>query len=113
MSTAKPIVLGGRNHKKTREVADILAPCGVEIISIADFPDVPEVVEDGATFAENAAKNAAQAELLGRWVIGEDIGLVVDALGGRPGVLSARFSGPEATDESNNRKLIGELAGVP
>jgi len=113
MSTSQPIVLASRNRKKAREVAEILAPCGVELISIADFPNVPDVIEDGATFAENAAKKAAQAERLGRWVIGEDSGLVVDALGGRPGVFSARFSGPEATDESNNRKLIEELAGVP
>jgi len=113
MSTPQPIVLGSRNRKKALEVAEILATCGVEVISIADFPNVPDVVEDGATFAENAAKKAAQAELLGRWVIGEDSGLVVDALGGRPGVFSARFSGPEATDASNNRRLIEELAGVP
>ena len=113
MPTSQRIVLASRNRKKAREVAEILAPCGVELISIADFPNVPDVIEDGATFAENAAKKAAQAELLGRWVIGEDSGLVVDALRGRPGVFSARFSGLEATDESNNRKLIEELAGVP
>jgi len=113
MSSRESIVLGSRNRKKTREVAEILAPCGIEVISVADFPNVPEVVEDGAKFAENAAKKAAQAELLGRWVIGEDSGLMVDALGGRPGVFSARFSGAGATDESNNRKLMEELAGVP
>lgn len=114
MSEPRSIVLGSRNRKKSREVAEILAPCGIEIASIADFPDASEVVEDGATFAENAAKKAAQpARQIGRWVIGEDSGLVVDALGGRPGIFSARFSGPGATDESNNRKLIAELAGVP
>ncbi|MGE5194523.1 MAG: RdgB/HAM1 family non-canonical purine NTP pyrophosphatase [Deltaproteobacteria bacterium] len=114
MSAIPPIVLASRNRKKSREVAEIFAPCGVKLLSIADFPDVAEVVEDGATFAENAAKKAAQpAAALGRWVIGEDSGLIVDALGGRPGVLSARFSGPGATDESNNRKLMEELAGVP
>ncbi len=114
MTAPQPIVLGSRNRKKSREVAEILAPCGIEIASIADFLDVLEVVEDGATFAENAAKKASQpAQQLGRWVIGEDSGLMVDALGGRPGVYSARFSGPGATDESNNRKLMEELAGVP
>ncbi len=114
MSAIPQIVLGSRNRKKSREVAEIFAPHGVELVSIADFPAAAEVVEDGATFAENAAKKASQpAAALGRWVIGEDSGLMVDALDGRPGVLSARFSGPEATDESNNRKLMEELAGVP
>jgi XTP/dITP diphosphohydrolase len=114
MSPIPQIVLGSRNRKKSREVAEILAPHAVELASIADFPQVGEVVEDGATFAENAAKKAAQpAVALSRWVIGEDSGLIVDALGGRPGVFSARFSGPGATDESNNKKLQEELAGVP
>jgi XTP/dITP diphosphohydrolase len=114
MNAHPPLVLASRNRKKSREVAEILAPCGIEISSIADFPQVGEIVEDGATFAENAAKKAAQPAMqIGRWVIGEDSGLVVDALSGRPGVYSARFSGPGATDESNNRKLMEELSGVP
>jgi XTP/dITP diphosphohydrolase len=114
MSPFPQIVLGSRNRKKSREISEILAPHAIELVSIAEFPDVLEVVEDGATFAENAAKKAAQpAVAIGRWVIGEDSGLIVDALDGRPGVLSARFSGPGATDESNNRQLQEELAGVP
>lgn len=108
------IVLASRNRKKSREVAEILAPHGIELVSVADFPNVAEVVEDGATFAENAARKASQpAREIGGWVIGEDSGLIVDVLGGRPGVYSARFSGVGATDESNNRKLMEELAGVP
>jgi XTP/dITP diphosphohydrolase len=114
MSAVPPLVLGSRNRKKSREIAEIFAPHGIALVSIADFPEVGEVVEDGATFAENAAKKASgPAVQLGRWVIGEDSGLKVDALGGRPGVLSARFSGPGATDDANNRKLMEELAGVP
>jgi len=114
MSPFPQIVLGSRNRKKSREVAEILAPHGIELTSIAEFPEIGEVVEDGATFAENAAKKASQpAVAIGRWVIGEDSGLIVDALGGRPGVLSARFSGPGATDASNNYKLQEELAGIP
>ena len=70
--------------------------------------------ETGQTFAENAALKATQqARHLNAWVLGEDSGLVVDALGGEPGVLSARFSGPGATDESNNRLLLERLADVP
>ena len=119
MNAYPPLVLGSRNRKKSREVAEILTPHGIELVSIADFPQVGEVVENGATFAENAAKKASQPALqIGRWVIGEDSGLVVDALAGRPGVYSARFSGlqstdREVTDESNNRKLMEELAGIP
>jgi len=114
MNARLPLVLASRNRKKSREVAEIVAPHGIELVSIADFPLVAEVIEDGATFAENAAKKASQpATQIGRWVIGEDSGLVVDALAGRPGVYSARFSGPGATDESNNRKLMEELVGVP
>jgi XTP/dITP diphosphohydrolase len=114
MLSLPQVVLGSRNRKKSREIAEILAPHGVELLSIAEFPGVGEVVEDGASFAENAAKKASQpVAAIGRWVIGEDSGLIVDALGGRPGVYSARFSGPEATDESNNRKLQAELAGIP
>lgn len=114
MNAPPEIVLGSRNRKKSLEIAEILAPHEIKLVSITDFPDVAEVVEDGATFAENAAKKAAQpAIILGRWVIGEDSGLVVDALDGRPGVYSARFSGQNATDESNNAKLMSELAGVP
>ncbi|NOX54485.1 MAG: RdgB/HAM1 family non-canonical purine NTP pyrophosphatase [Planctomycetes bacterium] len=108
------IVLASRNRKKSEEVARLLAPHGVSVRSLAEFPGVPEVVEDGATFAENAAKKACQvARHLRMWTIGEDSGLVVDALGGRPGVYSARYSGPGATDEANNAKLLQELADVP
>lgn len=113
MTAFPQIVLGSRNLKKCGEIAEILAPHGIELVSIAAFLEVGEVVEDGATFADNAAKKAAEpARAIKRWVIGEDSGLMVDALGGRPGVYSARYSGPGATDESNNRKLMEDLAGV-
>src|SRR5687767_942724 len=108
------IVVATRNRKKFCEIADLLAPCGLTALCIADFPGVPETVEDGATFAENAAKKATEvAKHLGRWAIGEDSGLCVDALAGRPGVYSARFAGEHATDDANNVKLQQELAGVP
>lgn len=110
----RTIILSSRNRKKSQEIAEILAPHGIEVLSITAFPEIGEVVEDGATFAENAAKKACEpARLLGKWVIGEDSGLMVDALGGQPGVFSARYSGEGATDESNNRKLQAELDGVP
>ena len=108
------IVLASRNRKKSAEMAALLAPHGVEVLSVADFPGVPEVVEDGETFAENAAKKAREtARRLGRWTIGEDSGLCVDALGGAPGVYSARYAGEPSDDRRNNEKLIAALADVP
>lgn len=108
------IVVATRNRKKLGEIADLLGPYGLKVLCVADFPEVPETVEDGETFAENAAKKAVEvARHLGRWAIGEDSGLCVDALGGRPGIYSARFAGEQATDAENNRKLQTELADVP
>jgi len=108
------VVLASRNRKKTGEMADLLRPLGIQLQCVADFQDIPEVVEDGSTFAENAAKKASQtARLVGHWTIGEDSGLMVDALGGQPGIYSARYSDPGATDEKNNQKLQRELAGIP
>lgn len=114
MTLSRTIVLASRNHKKAREVAEILAPAGFRVIPVTEFPDVPEVEEDGLTFAANAAKKASEvARHLGQWVIGEDSGLQVDALNGGPGIYSARYSGEGATDEKNNQKLMSELANVP
>jgi XTP/dITP diphosphohydrolase len=105
------LVLGSRNLKKSGEIRDLLAPHGFTLKSVAEFPAVGDVVEDGATFAENAAKKVAVAT--GHWAIGEDSGLRVDALNGAPGVYSARYSGEGATDEKNNLKLQEELKGIP
>ncbi len=108
------LVLGTRNRKKLGELAELLGPHRLVLKSLADFPEAREVEETGATFAENARLKATlQARHLNHWVLGEDSGLSVDALGGAPGVLSARFSGEGATDESNNRLLLEKLAGVP
>jgi XTP/dITP diphosphohydrolase len=108
------LVLGTRNRKKGLELADLLGPWGFELKTLADFPDSIEVEETGDTFAANAALKARnQARHLGQWVLGEDSGLAVDALGGEPGVFSARYSGPGATDESNNSHLLERLAETP
>lgn len=114
MSKRPRLVVASRNAKKRREIEELLAPHNIEVLSVTEFPNVPEVIEDGATFAENAAKKATQtARHLNCWVLGEDSGLMVDALGGAPGVYSARFSGEGATDEKNNLKLLAELVNVP
>jgi XTP/dITP diphosphohydrolase len=108
------LVLGTRNRKKGLELAELLAPWGFDLTTLADFQDSIEVEETGDTFAANAALKACeQAKHLGEWVLGEDSGLVVDALGGEPGVLSARFSGQGATDESNNALLLFRLGDTP
>ncbi|MGD9856226.1 MAG: RdgB/HAM1 family non-canonical purine NTP pyrophosphatase [Planctomycetaceae bacterium] len=108
------VVLASRNVNKSGEIRTLLAPHSVALQSVAEFDGVPDVIEDGETFGDNAAKKAVQtARHLEMWVLGEDSGLRVDALEGAPGVYSARFSGPGATDASNNAKLIQELEGVP
>ncbi len=101
------VVLASRNRKKAAEMAELLAGHSISVKSVAEFPDVPSVVEDESTFAENAAKKARETALAtGRWAIGEDSGLMVDALDGAPGVYSARFAGENATDEQNNEQLV-------
>jgi XTP/dITP diphosphohydrolase len=108
------LVIGTHNGKKGLELAELLAPRGFRVSTLADFPIVIEVVEDGDTFAANAALKASQqARHLGRWVLADDSGLAVDALGGRPGVYSARFAGPDATDDDNNRDLLAQLGDTP
>jgi XTP/dITP diphosphohydrolase len=108
------LVLGTRNHKKAAELTDLLAPHGFEVITLADVPQAIDIDETGQTFAANAALKARDlARHLRRWVLGEDSGLTVDALAGGPGVLSARFAGPDATDEANNSLLVQKLGDTP
>jgi XTP/dITP diphosphohydrolase len=105
------LVLGTRNTKKRVELQEILADLGIELRDLTSYPQAPEVEEDGATFEENARKKAAVlAKALGEWVLGEDSGLVVPALKGRPGVYSARYAGKQGDDEANNNRLLAELA---
>ncbi|MGA2253549.1 MAG: non-canonical purine NTP pyrophosphatase [Thermoguttaceae bacterium] len=108
------LVLGTGNRKKGQELTRLLAHVGLELRTLADYPEAIQVAEDGDTFAANAALKATQqARHLGQWVLADDSGLIVDALGGAPGVLSARYSGPGATDSSNNRKLLEAMRDVP
>ena len=115
MSTATlSIVIGTHNVAKGRELAELLDPNGFNVDTLAAFPDSLEVVEDGDTFAANARKKATQQAIhLGTWVLADDSGLEVDALGGAPGIFSARYAGENASDDQNNAKLLEELANVP
>jgi XTP/dITP diphosphohydrolase len=108
------LVLGTRNVKKRQELVEILGDLPLELQDLTSYPDAPEVVEDGATFEDNARKKASElARALGRWVLGEDSGLVVPVLKGRPGVLSARYAGRQGDDAVNNARLLAELAPLP
>lgn len=112
--TVSPLVIGTRNRKKGEELAELLAPLGFDVVTVADVPNAMDVVEDGDTFAANAVLKATQqAKHLGRWVLADDSGLEVDALRGAPGVYSARFAGADATDYENNRRLLDELGDTP
>ena len=108
------ILLATKNRGKAEEVLDILKGLSVEIRTLNDIPDAPDVVEDQPTFEGNALKKARTlAQRYRSITLADDSGLEVDALEGRPGVYSARFAGEDATDDANNRKLLSELENAP
>ncbi len=110
----EPLLIGSRNQKKALELAQLLEGLPWEVKSLADFHEVPEPEENGATFEANAVKKAKHyAERLGVWCVADDSGLVVDALDGAPGVYSARYAGANCTDADNNAKLLAALAAAP
>ncbi len=112
--SVKELVLATRNPDKGRELATLLEGMGIHIRTLAEFPTVPEVEEDGETCEANAIKKAREvARSTGLPSVADDTGLEVDALGGRPGVFAARYAGEHATYEDNCRKLLRELEGVP
>jgi XTP/dITP diphosphohydrolase len=107
------VVLASRNKGKIRELREMLAESGIEVLSLADFPELPEIEEDGATFRENAIKKATVvAAATGLVTLADDSGLEVDALGSQPGVLSARFAGIHGNDSANNALLLDKLQGI-
>jgi len=109
-STGGILIVATKNQGKVREFQHAFAPLGLTVKSMFDYPDLPDVVEDGTTFAENAFKKAKTVgDALGLPVLADDSGLCVDALGGRPGVYSARYAGEGAEDRDNNLKLLSEL----
>jgi XTP/dITP diphosphohydrolase len=108
------LVVGSGNAHKVAELRALLPGDRVRLRPLSELPSAIDVEETGSTFAENARLKAVeQAKHLGRWVLAEDSGLSVDALGGQPGVLSARYAGKHGDDEANNRRLLEALAGVP
>jgi XTP/dITP diphosphohydrolase len=104
------LVLGSRNKKKLKEMVALLGDLPLELTDLTPYPDAPEVEETADTFVGNATLKATQlAPALAAWVIGEDSGLCVPALGGAPGVYSARYAGTHGDDRANNDKLLREL----
>jgi XTP/dITP diphosphohydrolase len=120
--TARTVLLATSNAGKLRDFAGAAAPFGITVANIPHFSSLPEVVEDGTTFEENARKKAESYSLavLGELVLADDSGLEVDALGGAPGVHSARYAAGEphaaksnTDDEANNARVLRELKDVP
>jgi XTP/dITP diphosphohydrolase len=106
------IVLATRNKGKTREFRELLNHPSVEIRNLDDFGPIPEVIEDGATFDDNAYKKASfTARILGYPALADDSGLCVEALDGAPGVISARYAGENASDEENVKKMLAAVKG--
>ena len=113
-ATRPSLLLATRNPHKVSEIAALLAGLPVRVLSCADVPGIPEVVEDAPTLEGNAAKKAAAAcAASGLPSLADDTGLEVEFLSGAPGVLSARYAGDDATYDDNNRKLLSALEGVP
>lgn len=108
------IIIATKNRHKIEEIRQEWKGLGIELLSMADYPDLPEVVEDGKTFHENSLKKAKEIfEFTGIPALADDSGLEVDYLHGAPGIYSARFSGMEADYKKNNLKLLSLLSGVP
>jgi XTP/dITP diphosphohydrolase len=107
------LVLATHNEHKVAELSRMLEGLDVEVLSVRDLPDLPDVVEDGETLEANAVKKAsAVSAATGLPALADDTGLEVEPLGGEPGVYSARYAGPDATYDDNNRKLLAALEGV-
>jgi XTP/dITP diphosphohydrolase len=108
------IVFASGNEGKVKEVGFMLSGTGIDLVSLNSYSNVPEIVEDGGSFLENALKKARIiAGFTGETVLADDSGLLVDILKGEPGLYSARYAGPRATDQENNARLLAKLKDIP
>ena len=108
------LVVATKNKKKLEEIKEILKIKDLKITSLADYPGSPRIIENGKTFKENAVKKAVKiARFTAKLTLGEDSGLCVDILRGKPGIYSSRFAGRNKNDLSNNLKLLKILEGIP
>ncbi|RWR11110.1 XTP/dITP diphosphatase [Siminovitchia fortis] len=109
----KSVIIATKNKGKAKEFERLFSKYGMEVKTLIDFPDVPDIEETGETFEENAIiKAEAIAKLANSIVVADDSGLAIDALGGRPGVYSARYAGAEKNDEDNIDKVLSEMEAV-
>ncbi len=107
------IVFASGNEGKVREIREMLEGMGIELVSLSNYAGVPEIVEDGKSFQENALKKAKIiSEFTGETVLADDSGLQVEVLTGEPGIYSSRYAGEKATDEENNTKLLTKLKNI-
>jgi len=110
---SREIVIASRNKGKIAEIRQIFADMPFRMHTLFDFPEVPEIAETGSTFSENARLKAMEAAKVAKiWALADDSGIEVDALGGGPGVRSARYSGEAADPEANNQRLLRDLSAV-
>ncbi|MDQ0215422.1 XTP/dITP diphosphohydrolase [Oikeobacillus pervagus] len=108
------VIIATKNQGKAKEFIQMFEPFSVQVKTLLDFPEFPDIAETGETFEENAQLKAkAVAESMQSVAIADDSGLIVDALDGRPGVYSARYAGLDKNDEANIDKVLKELQGIP
>ena len=108
------LVIATNNPHKFKEIVSILRDLPIEMTPLSDYPDAPVLIENGATYEENAVHKATQvARFTGEWTLADDTGLEVTALDGRPGLYSARFAGENVSFEQNKKKLLDDLKSVP
>lgn len=110
----RELVVATRNLKKLKEIKELLAGLNLKFYSLRDFPGAPYIKEDGSTYRENAVKKAVKiAKFTQKLTLGEDSGIEIDALAGKPGVYSSRFSGKDKNDLKNNLKVLSLLKDIP
>lgn len=110
----KEVIIATKNPGKAREFEQIFSSRGIQVRTLLDYPEIPDVEETGTSFEENAILKAESvSRKLNKMVIGDDSGLIVDALDGRPGIYSARYAGEPKNDQNNTDKVLSELQGVP
>lgn len=110
----KQVIIATKNRGKAKEFEELFTRYGLDVLTLLDLEEAPDIEETGSTFEENAILKAEGiAAVTNSIVIGDDSGLIIDALDGRPGVFSARYAGEDKDDEANNDKVLEELKNVP
>ncbi len=108
------LIIATKNNGKLEEIKDLLQDLDIKVSSLVDYPEIPEIIENGESFLENARiKARTVAKATGKWALGDDSGLVVEALNGEPGIHSARYAGKQGDHLANNEKLLQEMKNVP